>query len=125
MTTRQLRLLAKAQDRLSAARVLLEQGYLEDVASRSYYAMFYVACAFLESKGLRFSKHSAVIGAFGEHFAKTGAVPAEFHRFLIDAQDRRQESDYGLDSALSAGDVEEQLLQAEQFLKLAQERLGQ
>jgi uncharacterized protein (UPF0332 family) len=115
--------LDKARERISAARVLLQQGFPDDAVSRSYYAMFYVASAFLESKGLRFSKHSAVIGAFGEQFAKTGELPADFHRFLIDAQDLRQDSDYGLDSAFSTEDVEELLRQAEQFVKLAEERL--
>jgi uncharacterized protein (UPF0332 family) len=33
--------------------------------------MFYVAQAFLAGEGLSFSKHSAVIAAFGQHFAKT------------------------------------------------------
>jgi len=86
--------------------------------------MFHVACAFLESKGLRLSKHSAVIGAFGEQFAKTGELPADFHRLLIDAQDIRQDSDYGLDSIFSTEDVEELLLKAEEFRNLAEGRLG-
>jgi uncharacterized protein (UPF0332 family) len=42
-----------------------------------------VAEAFLLNKGLAFGKHSAVIAGFGEHFAKTGIVPPEFHRYLI------------------------------------------
>ena len=34
-------------------------------ASRAYYAMFYAAEALLQSRGLAFSKHSAVHAAFG------------------------------------------------------------
>ena len=52
--------------------------------SRAYYAMFYIVEAFLEGEGMSFSKHSAVISAFGREFARTNRVPVEFHRFLID-----------------------------------------
>jgi len=68
---------------------LLERsnGFPDYAASRAYYAMFYIAEAFLDGEGMSFSSHAAVIGAFGREFARTGRVPAEFHRFLIDAQD--------------------------------------
>jgi uncharacterized protein (UPF0332 family) len=63
--------------------MLLQGAYPDFAASRVYYAMFYIAQAFLEGEGLAFSKHSAVIAAFGQHFARTGKVPVEFHRFLL------------------------------------------
>jgi len=56
--------------------------------------MFYVAEAFLEGEGLSFSKHAAVISAFGKHMVRSGKVPKEFHRFLMEAQDVRQSGDY-------------------------------
>jgi len=58
-------LLLKARQSISAAQVLLHNGYSDYAAARAYYAMFYVAEAFLEGEGLSFSKHSAVISAFG------------------------------------------------------------
>jgi len=57
--------------------------------------MFYVAEAFLLGKGLAFSKHSVVPTAFGEHFAKTGIVPQEFHRYLLRGMEVRHAGDYG------------------------------
>ena len=57
--------------------------------------MFYVAEAFLEGEEMAFSKHSAVIAAFGQHFAHTGKVPLTFHKMLVDAQDLRHRADYG------------------------------
>lgn len=59
-------------------------------ASRSYYAMFYATQALLLSRELSFSKHSAVIAAFGREFAKQGTVPIELHRYLIEAQEDRK-----------------------------------
>lgn len=125
MTPEQAALLRKARKSLRGAHVLADQEFLYDFAvSRAYYAMFYVAEAFLLEDGLAFSKHSAVIAAFGERFAKTGRVPAEFHRYLLDGQDRRNAGDYGLGPELSRTDADEQIARAEQFLDLAERLLG-
>ncbi|HEY9737609.1 MAG TPA: HEPN domain-containing protein [Trichocoleus sp.] len=86
MTPEQQALLDKAQRSLQASQQLMQQEFYDFAVSRAYYAMFYVAEALLNYEGLAFSSHSAVIGAFGQHFAKTGKVPAELHRYLIDAQ---------------------------------------
>ncbi len=83
------RLTPKARDSLKAARLLAANGLLDFAASRAYYAMFYVAEAFLLERGQSFSRHSAVIAAFGEQFAKAGLVPVEFHRYLLKAQESR------------------------------------
>jgi uncharacterized protein (UPF0332 family) len=50
--------------------------------------MFYIAQKFLLEQKISFSSHSAVISAFGKNFAKSGIVPNEMHRWLIDAQAR-------------------------------------
>ena len=57
MTDEQRELLLKAQQSLEAAKLLLAKNYPD-------YAMFYIAEAFLEGKGLSFSKRSAVIAAW-------------------------------------------------------------
>ena len=86
MTEEQRELLLKAQQSLEAAKLLLTNNFPDYAASRAYYSMFYIAEAFLEGEGLSFSKHSAVIAAFGREFAKPQRVPTDFHRFLIEAQ---------------------------------------
>jgi len=86
--------------------------------------MFYIAEAFLEGESIAFSKHSAVISAFGQHFAQTGKVPAEFHRFLIDGQDLRHTGDYGERHAVTFDQAQEQVSRAEQFLELAERLIG-
>jgi uncharacterized protein (UPF0332 family) len=80
MTQAQENLLVGPRDSLSAAKLLHREGHPGFAASRAYYAMFYLAEAFLLGKGLAFSKHSAVHAAFGEHFVRTGIVPADLHR---------------------------------------------
>jgi uncharacterized protein (UPF0332 family) len=71
MTLEQSALIKKAQDSIEAARLLKNSGYYDFSVSRAYYAMFYVAEAFLLEDDLSFSKHSAVISAFGRRFAKS------------------------------------------------------
>ena len=83
------RLLDKAGRAIEAAETLLEKGYPEFATGRAYYAMFYIAEALLNEKELRFSKHGGVHGAFGENFVKTGLFDAKYHRWLLDAFDRR------------------------------------
>lgn len=75
----QAQYLEKAKRSLIVARQNEESGFSEFALSRAYYTMFYVASAFLEGDGLSFGKHSAVIGAFGKNFSKTGRVPKHFH----------------------------------------------
>jgi uncharacterized protein (UPF0332 family) len=76
MSPEQRKLLEKASAILDAARLLYENGQHGFAAARAYYAMFYVAEALLLGDGLSYSRHSGVAAVFGEHFAKTGRVPA-------------------------------------------------
>jgi uncharacterized protein (UPF0332 family) len=85
--------------------------------------MFYTAQAFLLGRGLRFSKHSAVIAAFGQEFAKDNEALREFHHGLIEAHDARNVGDYQIEALLSEEDVQAHLKRAERFLRLAEATL--
>jgi len=111
-------LLSQAQNSLEAAKLLHANGYFGFAASRSYYAMFYVAQAFLIGKGLAFSKHSAVCSAFGKHFVKTGIISSEFHQYPIKGMELRHAGDYGKAESVTPESSIEQMAHAEQFLHL-------
>ena len=81
--------------------------------------MFYVAETLLLGEGVTLSKHSAVISAFGERFAKTGRVSEEFHRYLIEGQESRNVGDYDTGPGLSIDEAHEQIVRAEKFLELS------
>ena len=117
MTVEQKALVDKARESVKAARLLLDQGFPEFSASRSYYAMFYVAEALLLGEGEAFSKHAGVIAAFGRIFAKTGRVPPEFHKCILEALDLRQAGDYDIGVIVSREQAEEQVRRAERFLE--------
>jgi uncharacterized protein (UPF0332 family) len=116
-------LLGDARDSLGAAKSLIKDGYPGFAAARAYFAMFYIAEAFLESKGLSFSKHSAVISAFGSQFVKTGLVEQEYHRYLIDAQEVRLEGDYPKLRNITFELATKHIERAEKFLKMAEAKL--
>lgn len=109
-------LMHKATESLEAATILKEEDFFDFSVSRAYYAMFYAAEALLLTKRLRFSKHQAVIAAFGKHFAKNNLLPKNFHRYLLDAFRDRLEGDYGPWGEITREMAEETLNNAKMFL---------
>ncbi|HWP62853.1 MAG TPA: HEPN domain-containing protein [Candidatus Binatia bacterium] len=87
------KLLEKAARAIAAAERLVQDGFFDIAAGRAYYAMFYVAEAILAAKGLRFAKHGGVHAAFGQHVVKAGEMDPRYHRWLLDAFDRRVSAD--------------------------------
>jgi uncharacterized protein (UPF0332 family) len=125
MMSEQADLLVQARDSLAAAKILDAQGYHGFAASRAYYAMFYIAEAFLLGRELAYSRHSGVHAAFGEHFVKTGVVPPEFHRYLIRGMEVRHAGDYGRGSTtVTPDEASEQIAHAEEFLRLGERLIG-
>jgi uncharacterized protein (UPF0332 family) len=123
MTLEQEQLLQKSRESVKAAQLLAREELYDIAVSRAYYAMFYIAEAFLIGDNLSFSKHSAVISKFGELFARTERLPVKFHRYLIQAEQSRIKADYDAMSKSTELEATEQISRAEEFLVLAQEFL--
>ena len=109
-----------ATDSLDAAELLLLVGYPGIAASRAYYAMFYVAEAFLLQQEQEYRKHAGVVSAFGRDVAKVGIVPQIFHRYLIDGQTARLLADYRGDP-LTAGEAQLQIDRAREMVTFARQ----
>ena len=118
------KLLDKAERAIIAANTLLSKGDTEFATGRAYYAMFYIAEALLDEKGLQFRKHGGVHGAFGEHFVKTGIFDAKYHRWLLGAFNRRIAGDYGIEVAFTQDEVQEMIDNAQAFLLVAKQYLA-
>lgn len=112
-------LMMKAKKSLEAAQKLFDGGYYDFAASRGYYSMFYCAEALLLSKGLKFSKHTGVISAFGKEFIKAQLLPSELHSYILDAFSQRGKGDYDI-APLERKDAEDLLDKAKIFLEKAQ-----
>jgi uncharacterized protein (UPF0332 family) len=115
------RFFQKAARALASADLLARDGDHETAVARAYYAMFYAASALLHEKGLRFRKHGGVHGAFGEHFVKTGLLDAKYHRWLLEAFNRRIAADYDAEPILMEPDARVAIPQAREFVDAARQ----
>jgi uncharacterized protein (UPF0332 family) len=116
-------LLQMAKESLEAAEDLFKSKHYGFSASRSYYAMFYVAETVLLTKNFSFSKHKAVISAFGKEFVKTGLLPQPLHRYLRNAFKLRQLGDYGFPGSVSEKKAQTLIEQTKDFIRTVEEYL--
>ncbi len=86
--------------------------------------MFYAAEALLNERDLRFRKHGGVHAAFGEYFAKPGVLDAKYHRWLLEAFNKRVTGDYGVELLMTSEDAVTVIEQAREFLREAQRFLS-
>jgi uncharacterized protein (UPF0332 family) len=86
--------LEQANESLEAGKLLLEQGLFRPSINRSYYAMFYSVLALLTTRREETSKHGRAIALFDKEFVKAGIFSKEFSRWIHEAFDLRQRSDY-------------------------------
>jgi uncharacterized protein (UPF0332 family) len=111
-------LLSKAEQSIDAARHLMKDGFHDFAASRAYYAMFYSLEALFLSRDRGFSKHSAVIAAFGKDFIKTGIFDDKYHRYILDAFDLRNTGDYGVINSVIPKKASEIIDKAGEFINV-------
>ncbi len=123
MKIEQQQLLQKARESLQAAQLLVDNNLSALAAARAYYVMFYIAEAFLLGEELTFSSHAAVIAAFGRVFAKTKRLPVDYHRSLINAQEKRIEADYNLNPSITTEEAKVIINEAQIMLDFAQNNI--
>ena len=119
------RLLDLADESHEAARVMLNSNIVRFSAAQTYYTMFYLMEALLLSKDLIFSSHSAVVGAYGKEFAKTGLIDPKFHHYVIVTQKRREIGHYGEEhEEVTDEQAKESFQWAEEFMSVVKEYLS-
>lgn len=123
MTESQQVLLEKAHRNVGVAKRLAEEGEWDVAVSRAHYAMFYAAQACLYGLGQEYSKHSAVIAAFGREFSKTGILPRQLHVHLIEAEQARIQSDYEIAEPVPEEDARLHSARAAEFVAAIQQFL--
>jgi uncharacterized protein (UPF0332 family) len=124
VTEAQGQLIEEARQSIAAADLLLSEGYAAYSASRAYYAMFFPAEALLHERCLSYSTHSAVVAAFGRHFAKPGLLATRFHWYLIEGRSVRPLADYPLVSEVSAAQAQQQIERARELPSETERHLG-
>lgn len=116
-------LIEKAKESLDVAKKLVRDDHYDFAASRAYYAMFYIAEALLADLGQSYSRHSAVIAAFGREYSKTKKLPAKFHKQLIAAHNFRNVGDYGIEAHVTEEQARSTCQWAKEFIAAAEKSL--
>lgn len=106
-----------AVEKLEAAKLLKEKKFYKDSISRSYYAIFTAARALLAIEKKDSAKHSGIISLFNRYFVKTELIDKNYSKILAKAKIYRERGDYGDFSIVSSAEVDEQIENAEEFLK--------
>ena len=112
-----------ARERIHSAKILLEDGSYKDSIGRSYYAMFTAVRALLAVDGQDFSKHAGVIAYFQKEYIKTGKFDRKFSKYISQAFQIRNNTDYADFFLVSSKDAIEQYQRAEEFLKVVENYL--
>ena len=118
-------MIQKAIRSIAAAKLHFEKGDYDFASSRAYYSVFYVMEAVLLTKGLSFSKHGGVIGAFNRYFVRTRVFPKEFSKLISRLFRERQDGDYQFDLSIEEEDAEKDIQIAEKILKAITDYLVQ
>lgn len=116
--------LKRSQQHLKSARDLLQNDDLADSVSRSYYAIFQAARALLAIVSLDSRKHSGVVSLFNRHFIKTGKLDKRWGVVLKDARRSREMADYTELAEFSREDTEEQIGDAEGFIRAVEDLIA-
>lgn len=106
-----------AKERLESAKLLLDNGQFKDSIGRSYYTMFTSVRAILALDRQDFSKHAGVISYFQKNYIKTGVFDVKYSKYLSQAFQIRNNTDYADFFIVSATDAREQYEKAMDFYK--------
>ena len=119
-----IRRMEQAEQCLESAKLLLEADDIKGAANRSYYGIFHAIRAVLALEGKDFAKHSGVINFFRQNYIKTGILDVSLSDIITDAFQVRTECDYNDYYIISKAEVEEQVQNAECFIKTISDYLA-
>ena len=117
-------LIKEAENKLSAAKLLLENGMYSDAVSRAYYSMHYSARAILSLKKIYPKTHKGIIGKLGIEFVKHGIVEDYYIKAISTARESRERADYGIGYRFTKEEAEDIVEEAEKFLEMARKVLS-
>jgi hypothetical protein len=109
--------LEKAREKLKTSRLDFAGGQFADAVSRAYYCVFHAITACLLDRGLTYSNHGQVIGAFNREFLKPGLLPKNYAKEIQTLFDDRQSADYDVLSPIDEAIARAEIAMAEGILE--------
>ena len=116
--------LSRAKEAFSEGDHLLTAKAFMGAVNRFYYAAFYAARALLAIREVDSSRHSRVISLFQAQFVKPGLIATEKAKALPRAFEKRQKSDYGDFSTVTAKEAEALRNEISDFLEECEQVLN-
>lgn len=110
-------MLAQSEEKLRAARLLLDGGAWGDASSRAYYAAFHAVSAVLLSRGETYSSHAQVLGRFNKEFVHSGVFPREFTVILTRLFEDRQSGDYDFIAGVTETEARQDVADAQRIVE--------
>lgn len=114
----------KAEEKLAAAKLLLDHDKWNDAASRAYYAAFHAVSAVLFHHDMKFKSHGQAIGAFNKNFVKTGIFSNQWGSRLTKMMGDREAGDYRAKSDIGDQIASEDVQFAEEIVRACKRYLG-
>lgn len=102
--------ISKSESNLISAKILLSNGRLEEAVYLAYYSMYNMLTALLFRVGIKCENHTASIMLLKEIFDMDNSD-------ILKAKDARIDTQYYVDSVITADEVKDTLVRAEQFRK--------
>ncbi len=108
--------IARGDEALAEANVLLENGLCNGAVSRAYYSVYHWARALLFVQGVEARSHRGMIQLVNLHFVKPGKLPRKTGQLLAQLETSRELSDYRAAATFSADEAREAIVDAGLFI---------
>ena len=113
----------QAEQCLKDAKLLFENAGYKSAANRAYYCTFHSMRSLLALDRVDFKSHKAVMSHFREKYIKTSIFDVKLSRTLTDLHVIRSGSDYDDNYDIDKNELEQHIVNAEEFLKEIKEYL--
>ncbi len=105
-----------AHEMLVDAKLLLSEDRYRSVANRVYYAFFHSARALLTLLNVECKSHAGTISKFGECVVNKNLIHRRYGKYLNQAFNLREKSDYQVILSIDEDEIENLLEHAEDFI---------
>lgn len=108
--------LDRSKETIEEAKLLFNESHYLSVANRLYYAVFYLACAYLGKANIVTKTHSGTKSQFHLHFVKKEIVNEDFGKLYDSLFSERNDNDYGDFAMPNKEETQELLIETQQQL---------
>lgn len=110
--------ITRSHETRNEAVLLFENNMYAAAVNRIYYCMFYALSALALKDGFSSGKHGQLIGWFNRNYVKTKRVDSRYSKIVTRAFNKRMDSDYEDFPEFNDNEINEMLVDADDFVTL-------